>query len=80
VPLIRRLSLDPEGRLWVERYTFADEPSRVDIFDPAGRYLGTLTGKGAPLGFPDSDVVIFAEENEVTGIRQVVAYRISGGS
>jgi len=78
LPQIRSLTLDPQGRVWVERYTFADEPDLVDLFGADGRYLGTMTGKGPPLGFVGADVVLFGEENADTGVGQVVAYQISG--
>jgi hypothetical protein len=78
VPQIRALGLDPQGRLWVERYTFEDEPALVDLFDAAGRYLGTLSGRGRPLGFIGADVILFAEEDPDTGVRQVVAYEVAG--
>lgn len=80
VPLVRALALGPAGRLWVQRYTFADEPPRVDLFDADGRYLGTLGGKPLPVGFVGEDVVLFPEEDPVTGITQVVAYRLSAGN
>lgn len=80
VPQIRSLVLDLQDRLWVERYTFQDEPGLVDVFTADGRYLGTLSGKGPPLGFVGADMVLFAEEDLDTGVRQVVAYRIGGGS
>ncbi|MCL4864351.1 MAG: hypothetical protein KJZ47_00570 [Gemmatimonadales bacterium] len=76
VPQIRGVILDPQGRLWVERYTFADEPDLVDLFNAEGHYLGTLTGKGPPLGFIGDAVVLFAEEDAATGMIQVVAYRV----
>ena len=65
--------------MWVERYTFNDEPGQVDLFDPEGRYQGTLSGKGPPLGFIGKDVILFADEDPGTGVRQVVAYAVSGG-
>ncbi len=77
LPQVRAARLGPAGRLWVERYTFKDEPPRVDVFDAEGRYLGTLAGRPAPLGFVGDDVVLFPEEDEDTGIAQVVGYRIS---
>jgi hypothetical protein len=57
---IRRLAIDLEGRIWAERNTFPDETPRTDVFDKSGRYLGTLAGYGAPLGFPSRDLLVFA--------------------
>ncbi len=41
VPAIEGLVLDDAGRLWVDLYA-ASEPTRRDIFDEEGRYLGPL--------------------------------------
>jgi hypothetical protein len=78
VPLISALALAPDGVLWVERYTFKDEPPRVDVFDPEGAYLGTVTGHGAPLGFA-GQLVLFPVEDEATGITRVGLFRITSG-
>lgn len=77
LPMIRALTIGPDGEVWVQRYTFNDEPPRVDVFDARGGYLGTLEGRALPLGFLGDDTVLFAEEDKDTGITQVVAYRIS---
>jgi hypothetical protein len=77
LPQVRGARFGPGGRLWVERYTFKDEPPQVDVFDAEGRYLGTLAGRPAPLGFVGDDVVLFPEEDEDTGVVRVVGYRIS---
>jgi hypothetical protein len=76
LPQVRAARFGPGGRLWVERYTFKDEPPQVDVFDAEGRYLGTLAGRPAPLGFVGEDVVLFPEEDEDTGVVQVVGYRM----
>lgn len=63
---IRRLAIDWTGRLWVERSTFPDETPRTDLFDSTGSYLGTLTGLGAPLGFPSRGLLVFALPDSAT--------------
>jgi len=78
LPQIGSLTLDPQGRMWVQRYTFDDEPGQIDLFDAEGRYQGTLTGKGLPLGFIGTDVILFADEDPDTGVRQLVAYAVAG--
>jgi hypothetical protein len=78
LPQIRSLVLDPQGRLWVERYTFDDEVALVDLFDAEGRYQGTLSDTGLPLGFIGTDVILFAKEDPDTGVQQVVAYQVTG--
>ena len=76
VPPIRDVMLAPDGTVWVERATFPDEPTRVDVFDAEGHYLGTHTGMGPPLGF-SGDLVLFRDEDEATGVQQVVLWRVS---
>jgi hypothetical protein len=42
-PAFSGILLDADGNLWVERYRFAtDDPQRWAVFDPDGRYLGTV--------------------------------------
>lgn len=77
LPMIQGMAFGPDGELWVQRYTFSDEPSRVDVFDVEGRYLGTLMGRPLPLGFIGEDLVLFPEEDEATGVVQVVGYRVA---
>lgn len=74
---IRRLAIDPDGRLWAERNTFPDEPGRTDVFDATGRYLGTLNGFGAPLGFPARGLFIFALPDSTTDIPHLGIFRRS---
>ena len=76
LPLIRSLAMAPDATLWVERYTFADEPARVDVFDPEGAYRGTLTGHGIPLGF-SGDLVLFEVRDPDSGGSQVGIFRIT---
>lgn len=44
LPAIKRLMVARDGTLWVERWTIRGEPQQIDIFDPSGAYLGTMTG------------------------------------
>ncbi len=53
VPVIARLSSDPQGRIWVQRA--GSEPGRpgpVDLLTPEEGYLGTLPSDG--LRLPDA--------------------------
>lgn len=79
VPFIRAVTFGPDGSTWVERYTFKDEPRKLDIFAADGRYLGTLTGHGLPMGFIGEDVVLFPVEDDETGATLVGLYRIGRG-
>jgi hypothetical protein len=72
---IRRLSLDWDGHLWVERNTFPDEAPQVDVFDRAGRYLGTLPGFGVPLGFPARGLLLFALPDSTSDEPRLALYR-----
>ena len=72
---IRRLALDLEGRLWAERNTFPDEPPRTDVFDSTGRYLGTTSGIGAPLGFPSRSLLLLALPDSVSNLPRLGVFR-----
>jgi hypothetical protein len=72
---IRRLAIDWDGRIWVERNTFPDETSRVDVFDRTGHYAGTLSGFGAPLGFPSRDLLLFARADSTSDEPLLALYR-----
>jgi hypothetical protein len=72
---IRRLAIDLDGRIWAERNTFPDEPTRTDVFDRNGRYEGTLSGFGAPLGFPSRSLTLFALPDSVSNLPRLGIYR-----
>ena len=61
----------------MHRYTFEGETPATDVFDAEGRYLGTVTGKGAPLGFLGKDLVLFPIDNADDGTSIVGIYRIT---
>jgi hypothetical protein len=42
IPVIRELSADPEGRIWVSRSGGAATAGPTDLFGPDGGYLGTI--------------------------------------
>jgi hypothetical protein len=80
VPFIRAITFGADSTIWVERYTFKDEPAKLDVFASDGRYLGTLTGYGLPMGFIGEDLVLFPLEDEDTGARLVGIYRLRRNS
>ena len=80
VPFIRAIAFGPDGSIWVERYTFKNEPRKLDVFAADGRYLGTHTGHALPMGFIGNDIVLFPTEDEETGATLVGIYRITRGS
>jgi hypothetical protein len=76
LPVISDVSLAPNGYLWVERFTFEGETPSVDVFDEQGRYLGTLVGHGAPIGFMGDDRVVFGIDDESIGGTLVGIFRL----
>ncbi|UCF18472.1 MAG: hypothetical protein JSU87_11035 [Gemmatimonadota bacterium] len=77
VPAVEGLVLDDQGRLWVDPY--APEPTRRDVFDAEGRFLG-------PLYLPQPVALEDVQGDracgvigEVTGESAVACYRIAGG-
>ncbi len=57
---IERLALHKDGTLWVERTVpgMADA-RRLDVFGPDGVYVGTLDGRGVPVGLLPNGEVLF---------------------
>jgi hypothetical protein len=80
LPVITDLGFGPRGTLWVARHVFPGEPAVTDVFDGEGVYLGTIHGKGLPLGWLGPERVLFAIENEETGVGVIGVYRISDNS
>lgn len=73
---IRRIAIDWSGRIWAERNTFPDETPKTDVFDRSGRYLGTVSGFGAPLGFPSRDLVVVGLPDSTTTEPRLGIFRI----
>lgn len=73
LPMVKRLAYAPDGTLWVQRYTVAEEPQPVDIFDPDGRYLGTLPdGSPFPVGLLPDGRILVSEKDQMDVERVVV--------
>lgn len=76
-PVLRNLVFDDAGALWVERR--ADDGDVLDVFDRAGKLIGTLS---APTH--DADIPIYVRGDrlytitvdEATGAQAVNAYRV----
>lgn len=47
-----------------------------DVFDAEGAYLGTVSGRGVPLGWLDDDRILFPIEDAATGVTVIGIYRI----
>jgi hypothetical protein len=76
LPVVTNVAFGPRGTLWVDRHVFPGEPSVTDVFDQAGAYLGTVRGLGLPLGWLDADRVLFAIEDDATGVSVIGVFRI----
>jgi hypothetical protein len=77
LPVISELSLGPDESLWVRRHGFPGDSAVVDVFDRAGAYLGTMTGRGIPLGFLGGDRVLLPVEDRETGVIRIGVYRMT---
>jgi hypothetical protein len=76
LPVINQVAFGPRGTLWVDRHVFPGEPPVTDVFDRQGAYLGTVHGKGLPLGWLGDDRVLFAIGDEETGVSVIGVFRI----
>lgn len=79
-PVVRRLAVDWDGTLWLERT--GDDPSApgpVDIFTAGGSYRGTLSpgDPGVPDAFGPGGLVAYVERSELD-VPRVVVSRVSG--
>lgn len=77
LPLVAEIGFGPEGTIWVRRFTFPDEPQVTDVFDREGAYLGTVRGRGLPLGWLGRDMILFPIEDGATGATVVGFYRLT---
>lgn len=72
--------LDDEGDIWVERVTDPAEAGRVhDVFDPEGRFLGTVTLPFPLAGTPFPivrDGMLYGVTEDELGVQYVVRARI----
>jgi len=48
---VQVIATSPDGRMWVSRSLDGLAPIPVDVFDPAGRYEGTLQATSMPVAF-----------------------------
>jgi hypothetical protein len=69
----------PDGTLWVIPSQGMNEPVRFDVFDPAGRYLGRVTGTERLLSAPAPAIrgdVFAAVVQDESGVPSVAVMRI----
>jgi hypothetical protein len=76
IPAIAAIAIAPDGGLWVQRVDPGHSHPAVDIFNPAGEYVGTLPLETPwPVGFlPNGDPVALADD--AAGVTRVIAYHI----
>lgn len=67
IPVITRLMADGAGRLWVLRSNGLEETGPLDLFDPAGGYLGTLAAEtlALPVAFGPDGLAAWVERDEL---------------
>lgn len=81
-PVIRRLEVDGEGRLWVERELTGtdrrggDPVTGLDVFGPDLIYRGTAPQVEMPTVFGHRQLVAFVDEDDL-GVRSVRVGRLS---
>lgn len=80
LPALRRIAVAPDGTLWAERYEPKQATPRVDVIAPDGRYLGTIDGRGAPMAFLRGGRAIYTEEDDQTGIVELVVLQLPGAA
>lgn len=74
LPVIETLALAPDRTLWVRRWTIDDAPGPTDVFDPEGRYVGTLPPDAPfPVGFLPDGRILAAETDAYDVDRLIVA-------
>ena len=67
IPAIAGITLDFEGRLWVERRGLPGEAGPIDIVTPDARYLGTIQPGGLriPDAFGPDGLMAYAETHDL---------------
>lgn len=76
LPMLRGVLIAPDGALWVERFTFPDEETRIDVFDSDGSFSGTALGVGRPVGFLSDGRFVALVSDEMAELYQVRVYQI----
>lgn len=77
IPAIRRVVVDTDGWLRVMRYTIRGEVQKVDVFNPDGEYIGTMTGEHP---MPDAVAGSYVAKaiEDTLGLPTIVVSRIEG--
>jgi hypothetical protein len=79
IPVVSAVALAPDGTVWVERRVADGGGPRVDLFDTAGSYLGTLpAGAPFPAAFLAGDRIV-AIERDSLDVPSLSLYRVDRG-
>lgn len=74
--IIERIQIGPDGELWVSRSVAPADDPVTDVFDRAGRYVGTLPADAPfPDAFTPGGEVMVIEQGEFD-VEQVVVYAV----
>lgn len=79
LPAFSDLEADAAGRLWVKDYTTGDDENRWDVFEPDGRWLGTVV---LPRGFNPTEIgedYVLGIVRDDLGVERVRVHRIEKG-
>ena len=77
VPAIQAVLIDSDGWLRVQRYSVGDEPVLVDLFNPDGEYVGTMSGEHPMPDAAAGNYVATAVDDSL-GLPTIVVSRIDG--
>jgi len=75
LPILRGVLVAPDGAVWVERFTFPDEETQVDIFGSDGSFSGTAVGVGRPVGFLSKGRFVALVSDDGSGLYQIRVYQ-----
>lgn len=76
-PVIDRVVVEPDGRVWVRRFVAGDESGAIDLFRADGEYLGTLPpGTPLPIGFLPDGRALVVETDEMDVQRLAVGFYV----
>src|SRR5690606_3781961 len=79
MPAYADLEADAAGRLWVKDYVVGGEENRWDVFEPDGRWLGTVV---LPRGLDPTEIgedYILGIVRDDLGVERVRVHRIEKG-
>jgi hypothetical protein len=74
LPAIAAVLLAPDGSLWIRRWAVAEDEGPIDVFGPAGAYVGTLPSTFPfPLDVRHDGRLLYTERDSLDIERLVVA-------